>query len=86
MITSSIFRVIAGDEHMAATQDPTPAEIAHRCAEIQATWTEAERMKRLRSDLRPTYTRCDGVTETMAADDYEGHHDAREKLRAMADP
>jgi len=27
--------------------EPTPAEIAAKCAEIQATWTEAERLKRL---------------------------------------
>lgn len=26
---------------------PTPDEIAERCAEIQATWTEAERQARL---------------------------------------
>ncbi len=71
---------------MTAKADPTLEEIAQRCAEIQAGWSEAERMKRLRADLRPTYTRCDGERETMDADDYEGHHEARAELQAMADP
>ena len=69
---------------MTATRDPTPEEIAAACMLIQATWSEAERMKRLRVDLRPTYTRCDGVTETMTADVYEGHHERRAELQAMA--
>jgi len=69
---------------MTTKADPTPAEIAAACLLIQAGWTEAERMKRLRADLRPTYTRCDGVTETMDAEDYAGHHDARAELQAMA--
>jgi hypothetical protein len=65
--------------------DPTPAEIAAACLLIQSTWTEAERMKRLRSDLRPTFTRCDGVTEEMTAEVYEGHHERREKLQDSED-
>lgn len=36
-----------------------------------------ERMKRLRVDLRPMYQRCDGVTETMDAEDYRDHHGTR---------
>jgi hypothetical protein len=32
---------------------PTPAETQERCAEIQATWTPAERMRRMRHDWRP---------------------------------
>jgi hypothetical protein len=32
---------------------PTPAETQERCAEIQATWTPAERMRRMRHDRRP---------------------------------
>jgi hypothetical protein len=35
------------------TPDPTPEEIKERCAEIQATWTPAERMRRMRHDYRP---------------------------------
>jgi hypothetical protein len=66
-------------------EDPSPAEIAAACLLIQAGWTEAERMKRLRSDLRPTYTRCDGVTEEMTAEVYEGHHERREKLQDSED-
>jgi hypothetical protein len=69
---------------MTANRDPTPAEIAQRCAEIQSGWTEAERLKRLRSDLRPTYTRCDGESEEMTADNYNGHHGQRAELQAMA--
>jgi hypothetical protein len=65
-------------------QDPSPTEIAAACLEIQSTWTEAERLKRLRADLRPTYTRCDGVTETMTADVYDRHHERRSELQAMA--
>ena len=65
---------------MTATKDPTPVEIAAACLLIQAGWSEAERMKRLRVDLRPTYTRCDGETEEMAADVYNGHHGQREAL------
>jgi hypothetical protein len=60
---------------MTATRDPTPAEIAAACLLIQAGWSERERMTRLRADLRPTYTRCDGVTEEMTADVYIGHHE-----------
>jgi hypothetical protein len=65
---------------MAATRDPSPEEIAELCLLIQSTWTEAERMKRLRVDLRPAYTRCDGVTEEMAADVYNGHHSERQEV------
>lgn len=63
-------------------RDPSPAEIAELCLLIQSGWTEAERMKRLRVDLRPTFTRCDGVTEEMTADIYNGHHSERERLQA----
>ena len=69
--------------HMAATRDSSPAEIAAACLLIQSTWTAAERMKRLRSDLRPTYTRCDGIEEHIDAEDYADHHEARETLQAM---
>jgi hypothetical protein len=30
-----------------APADPSPEEIAERCAEIQAGWSEAERLRRL---------------------------------------
>jgi hypothetical protein len=63
------------------TNDPSPEEIRQACAEIQSTWTEAERMKRLRADLRPTYTRCDGETEAITAANYDGHHRARGELQ-----
>jgi hypothetical protein len=66
------------------SKDPTPEQIAAACLLIQAGWSEAERLKRLRADLRPTYTRCDGVTETMTADVYDRHHERRAELQAMA--
>ena len=60
-----------------ANRDPSPSEIAAVCAEIQAGWTERERLKRLRADLRPTFIRCDGVRETMSSSGYERHHAGR---------
>lgn len=63
-----------------STRDPSPEEIAELCLLIQADWSPAERMRRLRSDLRPHYQRCDGETEEMAADVYEGHHSERADL------
>ena len=68
---------------MTATKDPSPEQIAELCLQIQSTWTAQERMKRLRSDLRPTYTRCDGIEEHIDAEDYADHHEARETLQAM---
>ena len=61
--------------------DPTPTEIAAICLLIQSTWNERERMSRLRVDLRPTYQRCDGETEEMTADVYNGHHNERAELQ-----
>jgi hypothetical protein len=66
---------------MSTNADPTPDEIAAACLEIQAGWTPDERLRRLRPDLRPTYQRCDGVVETMAASDYDQHHDTRQELQ-----
>jgi hypothetical protein len=57
-----------------STPDPSPSEIEQRDAEIRATWSEAERIWRLRPDLRPQYRRCDGERETMTAVNYERHH------------
>jgi hypothetical protein len=69
---------------MAATKDPSPEQIRLACLEIQRGWSERERMTRLRVDLRPTYTRCDGVTEEMSSSVYDGHHERRAELQAMA--
>jgi len=72
---------------MAANPDPTPAEIAELCLEIQRGWSEAERMKRLRVDLRPMHMLADGRLSTMDAKDYRIHHDERAAiLQAAADP
>lgn len=65
---------------MAQNPDPTPEQIAAACLEIQRGWTADEKMKRLRPDLRPTYTRCDGETEAMTAANYDGHHERRAEL------
>ena len=69
---------------MAATRDPSPEEIAAECLLIQATWSAREKLSRLRSDLRPTYTRCDGETEEMTADVYNGHHEQRQELQEIS--
>lgn len=63
---------------MAATRDPSPEEIAELCLLIQSTWTAAERMKRLRPDLRPTITVADGRRLEMSSDDYSEHHEGRD--------
>ena len=65
---------------MAQTNNPTPEEIAERCLAIQAEWTPAERMKRLRVDLRPAYRACDGSMEEITVDAYDDHHSGREAL------
>lgn len=61
--------------------DPSREEIAAACLEIQAGWTPEEKLKRLRPDLRPTYRRCDGERETMAAESYQRHHERAEALQ-----
>jgi hypothetical protein len=61
--------------------DPPPEEIAAACLQIQSTWTPEERWKRLRVDLRPTYRRCDGVTEDMSPEAYETHISERERIQ-----
>jgi hypothetical protein len=66
--------------------DPTPAEIEQLTAEIRATWTAAEKMRRLRSNQRPSVMLCDGRPMTMASEDYDRHHDAHEELRVCNIP
>jgi len=67
---------------MAETRpDPTPEQIALACAEIQRGWSDRERMSRLRSDWRPQYRRCDGESEVMSPEVYEGHHERRQELQ-----
>jgi hypothetical protein len=65
-------------------QDPTPSEIAAACLEIQATWTAEEKMRRLRSDLRPTFTAADGRHLDMTCATYDGHHRQRELIEEQA--
>ena len=72
---------------MSTNPDPTPEEIHLACLLIQAGWTEAERLKRLRSDLRPSRRLADGGLQGMDAEDYRIHHDERAAiLQAMTDP
>ena len=77
---------------MTARQDPTPEQIAAECLLIQLTWTPAERLRRLRVDLRPMVACADGRHVEVSADDYERHlagaidadsheGEARQKLR-----
>ena len=63
--------------------DPSPEEIARLCAEIQKSWTPREKLSRLRSDWRPSYLRSDGFTEAMPVEDYDAHHEARERLQEI---
>jgi hypothetical protein len=62
--------------------DPSPEEIAELCLLIQADWSPAERLRRLRADWRPMFTRCDGEKLEIEAADYERHHDQRADLQA----
>lgn len=70
---------------MAGTRDPSPAEIEQMTAEIRAGWTPAERMKRLRPDLRPMFTSCDGRELEIDAEDYDHHHEQRELITARCE-
>ena len=62
----------------ASKQDPTPAEIAELCLQIQSEWSAREKLSRLRVDLRPTYQRCDGERLEMGSEDYDEHHRSRD--------
>ena len=48
--------------------DPTPAEIAAACFEIQSGWSDEER---LRADWRPMVRCADGRLVAVCADDYD---------------
>ena len=60
-------------EQMTQPKDPSPAQIARECKRIQAGWTPAERLRRLRVDLRPVVTGADGRSHDVTADDFEAH-------------
>ena len=66
---------------MKAKNDPSPEQIAAECLLIQATWSAREKLSRLRADLRPHYTRCDGETEEMSSETYNGHHEQRQEVQ-----
>jgi hypothetical protein len=63
--------------------DPSPEEIARICAEIQATWSPRMKLSRLRVDWRPVFMRSDGFLESMPVEDYDAHHEARERLQEV---
>lgn len=44
------------EEQRCRKKDPTPAEIEERCKEIQATWSEDEKIKRTSVSIRPLQT------------------------------
>ncbi len=69
---------------MATNRDPSPEEIRQICLLIQSTWSAREKLSRLRVDLRPHYTRCDGEHEEMTADNYNGHHGQREAITSLS--
>jgi hypothetical protein len=64
-------------------QDPTLEQIAAACLLIRSGWSDDEKLKRLRVDLRPQYRRCDGQRETFDAAAYETHHSVRADLQEV---
>jgi hypothetical protein len=66
----------------AAKPDPSPSEIAALCLEIQAAWSDEERLKRMRIDWRPAFVRCDDQLIDMDLKTYESHHENHEILNA----
>ena len=58
---------------MDGTKQKARCEVAMACLEIQSTWSPAERMKRLRADLRPSRRLCDGRMQDIDADAYDAH-------------
>lgn len=61
--------------------DPTPEEIRIACAEIRAEWTADEKLRRLRVDLRPTFTVADGRRLEMSDAAYNRHHEGRASIQ-----
>ncbi len=64
-----------------ARQDPSPAEIESECMRIRAGWSDEERLKRLRCDLRPYFTLADGRSQEFSVAAYEIHHAERPELQ-----
>ncbi len=71
---------------MATNRDPSPEEIAELCLLIQQTWTAAEKLRRLRVDLRPAFTLADGRQHDIDAKTYADHHSQRQALQAWQTP
>jgi len=55
--------------------DPSAAELALACLQIQSHWGADERFRRLRADERPTVKSADGRLLAMDADDYQTHQE-----------
>lgn len=68
------------DESGPLPDDPSPAEIAAACLQIQSRWAPAERLKRLRPDWRPAYRRVDGESVTFDLGIYADHHATHEAV------
>lgn len=69
---------------MPRDNEPTAEEIAERCREIQATWSEAERWSRMRSDWRASFIRCDNQRIEFDAEDYAAHSDRNQSSEPRA--
>ena len=67
---------------MKKNSDPSPEQIEQLTAEIRATWTAAERLRRLRADWRPMFTLADGRQHGIEAADYEQHHESSVAYRS----
>ena len=67
---------------MKKNSDPSPEQIEQLTAEIRATWTAAERLRRLRADWRPMFTLADGRQQGIEAADYNQHHESSVAYRS----
>ena len=66
------------DDAGPTADDPSPAEIAAACLQIQATWTSAVRLKRMRPDQRPSFRKVNGEAVTIDLAIYSEHHAAHD--------
>lgn len=70
---------------MSASYDPSPEEIAAACLEIQAGWSPAEKLRRMRSDMRPHVSGADGRQHDVSAESYFQPIATNEQARRICD-
>ncbi len=58
--------------------DPSLGEIAAACLQIQSRWNPAERLRRMRTDWRPSYRGVDGEAVNFELPVYDQHHASHE--------